>query len=117
MNSEQLLLMLENDPEQVSFDDVISIIDNEYIFTPSQFTNGNLTNLAGENSGSCKIFAFAKSHALSMMQTLHCFGDYYRNDVLNKPEENNHQNIRNFMNTGWDGIEFSSRPLRAKQDG
>ena len=114
MNSRKILQMLETEPEHVSFDDVISTIENEHVFTPCQFTNGKLINVAGENSGSCKIFAFAKLHNLSAEQTLHCFGDYYRKDVLNQPNDNNHQNIRNFINTGWDGIHFSSSPLDIK---
>ena len=85
MNSKQLLLTLANTPELVNFDDVISAIDNVFSFTPSRFTNGCLINEVGENSGSCKIFAFAKKHDLNHMQTLHCFGDYYRKDVLDYP--------------------------------
>jgi len=114
MDFKQLLLVLETNPEHVSFDDVISIIDNHFLFTPSGFTNGDLINDAGENSGSCKIFAFAKMHNLSQIQTLHCFGDYYRRDVLEKPDDSNHQNIRNFMRTGWDGIVFNHPALREK---
>ena len=114
MNSKQLLKTLATKPERVNFDDVISVIDNYFSFTPSRFTNGCLINEAGENSGSCKIFAFAKQHDLSHMQTLHCFGDYYRKDVLDHPEASNHQNIRNFMHTGWDGIVFNNPPLENK---
>ena len=114
MNSKQLLLTLATKPETVNFDDVISVIDNDFSFTPSRFTNGTLINEAGENSGSCKIFAFAKQNDLDQMQTLHCFGDYYRKDVLNHPEASNHQNIRNFMQTGWGGIVFNSQALENK---
>jgi len=111
MNIEQLLATIENDPEAVAFDDVIAAIDNEYDFTPSSFRNGGLVNQAGENPGSCKIFAFAKSHGLTEQQTLHCFGDYYRADVLQHPDADNHQNIRHFIKTGWAGIGFSNTPL------
>ena len=111
MNIKLLLHTLNSNPEQVTFDDVISVIDSDFTFTPSNFTNGDITNEAGENSGSCKIFAFAKRYNLSQQQTLHCFGDYYRQDVLKNPSLNNHQNIRNFMRTGWDGVIFNNKPL------
>jgi hypothetical protein len=32
----------------------------------------------------------------------HCFGAYYREEVLGDLEGTNHQNIRNFMKSGWD---------------
>lgn len=106
-----LLQQLASNPEFVSFNDVIAVIDSNYEFTPSQFVNGELKNQAGKNSGSCKIFAFAKLHGLTEIQTLHCFGDYYRVDVLQNPDSDNHQNIRNFMKTGWNGISFSGVAL------
>ena len=57
----------------------------------------------GENSGSCKIFAFAQLHHLDEASTLACFGAYYRDDVLKHPQGSDHQNIRQFINTGWQG--------------
>lgn len=111
MNLKELLLVIKETPETVTFDEVIQVIDTEYVFTPTQFRNGLLVNQAGENSGSCKIFSFAKMHELTNRQTLHCFGDYYRDDVLQNPGEENHQNIRNFMTSGWKEIEFSGDAL------
>jgi len=73
-----------------------------------------LANEAGQNSGSCKIFAFAQRHGLSQQQALACFGTYYRDDVLQNPNGTDHQNIRNFMDTGWPGIAFDGEPLHAK---
>jgi hypothetical protein len=35
------------------------------------------------------------------------FGAYYFEDVLGNPNGTDHQNIRNFMKTGWDGIAFT----------
>lgn len=96
-----------------SFQEVISFIDENYHFTPALFKNGNQINNAGENNGSCKIFAFAKLHNLSKEETLSLFGDYYK-DVLNTPEANDHQNIRNFMQFGWDGITFEGEALTEK---
>jgi hypothetical protein len=51
---------------------------------------------------------------LNQEQTLACFGDYYREDVLKNPEGNDHGNIRNFMNTGWNGIKFEDQALQVK---
>ena len=43
-----------------SFPETITYIDEKYMFTPTTFKNGNQINHAGENNGSCKIFAFAQ---------------------------------------------------------
>lgn len=106
---------LKNSPDEITFDYTMSVIDNLYDFTPVSFTNGNLVNAAGQNSGSCKLFAFAKLQALTEQQTLACFGDYYRKDVLKHPNGNDHQNIRNFIRTGWEGIAFDTMPLTLKK--
>jgi hypothetical protein len=102
----------------VSFNETMSIISNYYDYRPTEFCNGlsddQLINKAGTNEGSCKIFAFAKIHGLNQQQTLELFGDYYRLDVLNNPTGTNHQNIRNFMRTGWEGIRFNSEALAAR---
>jgi hypothetical protein len=34
--------------------------------------------------------------------------------VLKHPEATDHQNIRNFMKTGWEGIRFEGEALKAK---
>lgn len=105
---------LNQNPNDIQFEDTMAVIDNLYIFTPSEFTNGSQVNEAGQNSGSCKLFAFAKLQELNEPQTLACFGQYYRRDVLENPNGDDHQNIRNFMKSGWAGIRFSSAPLSAK---
>ncbi len=114
MELESFLKKLQDSPEDVEFNDTMSIIDSLYVFTPTSFKNGDLINDAGQNSGSCKIFSFASLHNLTPEQTLACFGSYYRDDVLSHPENSDHQNIRNFMKTGWSGIEFDSEPLKTK---
>jgi hypothetical protein len=101
-------------PESVQFSEVISHIDSHYHFTPTRFTNGNTVNEAGQNNGSCKIFSFAKLQNLSKEQTLALFGDFYRQDVLQNPEGTDHQNIRNFLEFGWEGIQFDGEALRKK---
>ncbi len=114
MDIHYLLERLHTNPETVMFDDVIALIDEHYSFEPVRFSNGTLENAPGQNNGSCKIFAFALMHKLSTQQTLHCFGDYYRKDVLDNPAADNHRNIRNFMQTGWDGISFEAAALTPK---
>lgn len=114
MTIDLFLTTLKNTPEKVSFTDTISLIERLYEFTPAAFSNGDVNNEAGQNNGSCKIFAFARLQNLSEELTLHCFGDYYRKDVLENPQGEDHQNIRNFMRTGWKGVKFSGEALRLK---
>jgi len=108
------LQQIQSAPENNHFEDTISVIDQHYTFTPCTFKNADLNNAADQNNGSCKRFAFSQLHGLTEQQTLHCFGDYYRVDVLENPNGNDHQNIRNFMKSGWSGIEFSASPLTEK---
>lgn len=105
---------LEKKPKANSFSKTMEVIDEHYDFIPTAFDNGQLVNLAGKNNGSCKIFAFAKRQQLSEELTLACFGEYYFKDVLGNPDGKGHQNIRNFMQTGWDGINYKGTALREK---
>jgi hypothetical protein len=84
----------------------MSVVETNYDFTPTAFKNGNLQNDVGQNSGSCKLFAFAVDQNLTKKETLACFGQYYFDEVLNDPAGTGHQNIRNFMNTGFQGLTF-----------
>ena len=97
----------------LQFSDTMNIIDALYDFTPCAFSNGNTHNKAGENNGSCKLFAFAKLNEFTEPQTLALFGEFYR-DVLATPEGDDHQNIRNFMKTGWAGVKFDTQALTEK---
>ena len=97
----------------VSFSETIAVISENYDYHPTAFQNGSVENAAQQNEGSCKIFAFAKLHELTEMQTLSLFGDYYRIDVLKNPDATDHQNIRQFMQHGWAGIVFESDALNA----
>ncbi|MBX2878944.1 MAG: HopJ type III effector protein [Granulosicoccus sp.] len=105
---------MQTTPETIEFPDVIALINRLYEFEPTAFRNGPLVNEAGQNSGSCRLFAFARLHDLTEDQTLACFGAYYRADVLKSPDGDSHANIRQFMKTGWGGIEFDGVPLKAK---
>lgn len=115
MDIASFLKRLNDAPESIAFSDTMAVIDAAYEFTPTSFSNGTVENAAGQNSGSCKLFAFAKLNGLSEQQTLACFGAYYREDVLKNPGGNDHQNIRNFMKTGWSGVKFERMPLQARQ--
>lgn len=109
-----ILAQLKSNRETIQFNNVISFIDNHYDFTPTLFKNGNIINETDQNNGSCKVFSFAKLNDLSEEETLFLFGDFYRNDVLRNPEGIDHQNIRNFIKFGWDGISFEGEALRKK---
>lgn len=109
-----LLTKIKTAPKTIDFKEVIAYIDKHYNFTPTKFTNGNTINEANENNGSCKIFSFAQLNELSAEETLSLFGDFYRTDVLQNAAGNDHQNIRNFMQSGWEGISFEGEALRKK---
>ena len=115
MELKQFLDALSASPETVEFETVMAAIEANYEFTPAAFVNGETQNNAGENNGSCKIFAFGQLNNLSKEATLACFGRFYREDVLAHPENNDHQNIRNFMGTGWDGVKFETQALAQKE--
>ncbi|MGY5453006.1 HopJ type III effector protein [Agarivorans sp. MS3-6] len=112
-NIARFIDQLNQNAQQLRFEDSMAIIDANFEFTPSAFTNGQQSNAAGENSGSCKVFSFAQIQGLNQQQTLHLFGQYYR-DVVATPDAEDHQNIRQFMLSGWDGITFSQAALSNK---
>ncbi|WP_392341839.1 HopJ type III effector protein [uncultured Shewanella sp.] len=104
---------LTSQADTIRFEETMAVIDGQYDFTISAFKNGDQLNEAGENSGSCKVFAFGQIHQLTVQQTLAMFGQHYR-DVVATPQGTDHQNIRQFMQHGWDGILFSQQALKAK---
>ena len=112
--TQSIITQLDQSPDSINFPDVISHIDAHYQFTPTAFQNGDTHNAANQNNGSCKVFSFAKLRQLSKEQTLLLFGDYYRKDVLQNPEGTDHQNIRNFIKFGWEGIKFEGEALTEK---
>jgi len=115
MTLQDLLSIIKQTPESVDFNDVMDVIQENYRYQETEFRNGltetAVVNAAGTNEGSCKIFAFAQLNKLTQAQTLACFGTFYRIDVLLKPDGTDHQNIRNFIKDGWDGISFSGIAL------
>ncbi len=108
---DEFLKKLRREPESVEFSETISVIEQYCVYTPAAFANGNQNNAVGENEGSCKILAFGKLQKLTAQQTLQCFGDYYRKDVLKNPAADNHQNIRQFMQHGWEQVLFETQAL------
>ncbi|MDQ7075726.1 MAG: HopJ type III effector protein [Gammaproteobacteria bacterium] len=115
------MALLQGQPERVQFAQTMQLIEQHYDYTPAEFSNGlgadRVLNAAGSNEGSCKIFAFGLLHDLPAESLLHCFGDYYRLDVVQNPAGKDHHNIRNFIRDGWQGIRFQTMALRAKQQG
>ena len=109
-----MIELVKKAPDRINFTAVIEYIDEHYDFIPTQFTNGETINEPNKNNGSCKVFSFAKLNDLSKDETLALFGKYYRDDVLKNPEGTDHQNIRNFMKFGWDGISIDGNALRRK---
>lgn len=114
MELKTFMQLLSESPDRVDFDDTMAVIDSLYEFTPTSFNNGSVFNEAGQNNGSCKLFSFAQAQGLAEQQTLNCFGAYYRDEVLQHPDTDDHQNIRNFIKTGWSGIAFEGRALTPK---
>lgn len=101
---------------EIDFDDTIALINALYDYTPTRFSNGladTVINEAGQNAGSCRIFAFAQLNSLSEADTLACFGRFYR-DVLAEPQGTSHGNIRAFMRDGWAGVKFDGTALSTK---
>ncbi|OAQ40380.1 HopJ type III effector protein [Pedobacter psychrophilus] len=98
---------------QTQFSEVISFIDENYNHTATAFKNGDAFNEPSQNQGSAKVFTFAKMNGLTKEDTLSLFAEHYQS-VLNTPNDIDHQNIRQFMESGWEGIEFEGEALVAK---
>lgn len=111
---DKFLKLLAAKPNEVTFEQTMQVIDEHFDFSPVSFVNGETENQAGQNNGSCKIFAFAQIQGLDKPSTLACFGQFYRDDVLKNPNGSDHANIRNFIQHGWDGIRFDGVALTAK---
>lgn len=109
--AQALLAQLQSGEAQ--FKDVIAFIEARYQHTPTAFKNGQHSNAATENQGSAKVFSFAQLNGLDQAQTLSLFAEHYA-AVLNTPEATDHQNIRQFMLNGWQGIQFEGSALTAK---
>ena len=109
--AQELLAQLKDG--SAKFADVLAFIEARYQHTPTAFQNGAQFNAATENQGSAKVFSFAQLQGLDQAQTLSLFAEHYAS-VLATPDATDHQNIRQFMLNGWDGIEFDGTALTAK---
>lgn len=109
--SQELLTQLA--AGEAKFSDVIAFIEARYTHTPTAFKNGVQQNAANENQGSAKVFSFAQLQGLNQTETLSLFAEHYAS-VLATPEATDHQNIRQFMQHGWDGITFEGQALSKK---
>ena len=83
------------------------IIDQFYESGLIEFKNGDIINQQGQNEGSAKVLSYAALSNLDKETTLKLWGQYYR-DVKANPEGDDHQNIRNFMKYGWEGVPFEN---------
>lgn len=110
---EDFISRINNQPDEVMFDEVITLIDAHHNFSSAGFDNGQQRNEAGENSGSCKVLSFAQLYSLTQDQALALFGQYYR-DVKATPTGDDHQNIRQFMQHSFAGLKFD-KPVLSKK--
>jgi hypothetical protein len=113
MTIQQFRTKLKATPTTITFAETMQVIEDNYNFLPTSFTNGELRNNVGENTGSCRIFAFAKHQKFTKGATLFCFGAHYQG-VLKDSNGSSHQNIRNFMKTGFEGLSFDNEAISLK---
>jgi|GEM_PF-122719 len=113
MSIQQFKEKLKTTPTAITFAETMQVIDDNYNFTPTAFTNGKFKNKIGENSGSNKIFAFALKQKLTKAETLYCFGENYKT-VLKDQNGTSHYNIRTFMNSGLEGLLIDNLTLKLK---
>lgn len=106
-------LITKSKTSELQFQEVLDHIAEQYHYSPTSFQNGNLKNLASENQGSAKVLYFAKLNDLPQQDTLGLFAEHYQN-VLENPIGEGHQNIRQFMANGWNGVTFDADVLTAK---
>jgi hypothetical protein len=97
--------------EHFTFAETLAFVAEHYQYQPSAFSNGNVSNAAGQNEGSCKTLGLALLEGLSLEETLQCFGEHYRS-VLATPDGNDHGNIRALMDTGLSGVRFEQPSLQ-----
>lgn len=97
----------EMSADELTFEEVMEMIDEHYEDGLIEFKNGDMVNASGENMGSAKILSYAALAGMDKDTTLKLWGQYYR-EVLADPDGDSHQNIRNFMKYGWEGVPFEN---------
>lgn len=105
MTEEQALLTRIRRGDRIECEEVLAIVEAGYHYQPHRFVNGppgqQCDNPAGTNEVSCRLFAFAQQHRLTVAETLACFGHHYRDGVLTDPQGSGHTNLRIFARHGW----------------
>jgi len=69
---------LEMSGDDITFEEVIELIDENYETGLLEFKNGDIVNAAGENEGSAKVLSYAALSDLDKETTLKLWGQYYR---------------------------------------
>lgn len=113
MNTQLIALLANLKRNSIRFVQVIEFIEVHYQHQPTAFKNGMVFNEATQNQGSAKVFAFAKLNQLSKDDTLLLFAEHYQS-VLANVDGTDHQNIRQFMLNGWEGVVFEGEALAPK---
>lgn len=98
---------VEMSGDDLTFEEVMEMIDQHYEDGLIEFKNGDIINQPGENMGSAKILSYAALSNFDKETTLKLWGQYYR-EVLADPDGDSHQNIRNFQRYGWNGVPFEN---------
>ena len=96
---------IEMSGDDLMFQEFIDMCDEQYEDGLIEFKNGDIVNKPNENHGSAKVLSYAALADFDKETTLKLWGQYYR-DVKATPDGDDHQNIRNFMKYGWDGVDF-----------
>ena len=94
------------------FSDVLAYIEARYQHTPTAFQNGAQHNAATENQGSAKVF-FCQVTRFRPSTNFKFICRALR-ICIGYPRGNDHQNIRQFMQNGWDGVKFEGQALTEK---
>lgn len=110
VNESVQILLASLNAGHAEFNDTLTLIERHFEYRPTGFHNGPLYNAADENAGSCRIFALGRYCALPEADTLRLFAQHY-NQVIDDPAGDSHGNIRQYISTGWSGIQFEGEPL------
>jgi hypothetical protein len=96
--------------DDFAFAETLDYVSAHYDYQPSAFRNGEVSNAAGQNEGSCKTLGLAQLEGLSDDEALRAFGEHYRS-VQATPEGSDHGNIRALLKSGLAGVSFEQQPL------
>mmetsp|Transcript_20097 Transcript_20097/g.40238 ORF Transcript_20097/g.40238 Transcript_20097/m.40238 type:complete len:208 (+) Transcript_20097:51-674(+) len=106
-DAELFLQNVEMNPEGFTFNEFIEMVEGCYETGLIEWSNGSQKNPPGTNEGSAHVLSLAALADLPKEKALLLWAEHYR-DVLATPDGDDHQNIRQFMEKGWDGVDFSN---------